>query len=38
MTKARFLLKALIVTADESLRAQLRGLRTAGQVDACQVP
>src|SRR5829696_9051338 len=28
-------LKALIVTADESLRAQLRGLRTAGQVDAC---
>ena len=28
-------LKAMIVTADESLRAQLRGLRTAGQVDAC---
>lgn len=28
-------LKAIIVTADESLRAQLRGLRTAGQVAAC---
>ena len=28
-------LKAMIVTADESLRAQLRGLRTAGQVAAC---
>jgi transposase len=28
-------LKALIVTADESLRGQLRGLRTAGQVAAC---
>ena len=28
-------LKALIVTADESLRVQLRGLRTAGQVAAC---
>ncbi len=28
-------LKAIIVTADESLRAQVRGLRTAGQVDAC---
>jgi transposase len=28
-------LKELIVTADESLRAQLRGLRTAGHVDAC---
>ena len=28
-------LKALIVTADESLRAELRGLRTAGQVATC---
>jgi transposase len=28
-------LKALIVTADEALRAQLRGLRTPGQVAAC---
>ena len=28
-------LKAMIVTADESLRAQLRGLRTTGQVAAC---
>jgi len=28
-------LKAMIVTADESLRAELRPLRTAGQVAAC---
>jgi transposase len=28
-------LKAMIVTADESLRAELRGLRTARQVAAC---
>jgi hypothetical protein len=28
-------LKALIVTADEARRGQLRGLRTAGQVAAC---
>src|SRR3954470_10769958 len=28
-------LKAIIVTAYESLRAQLRGVRTAGQVAAC---
>jgi transposase len=28
-------LKALIVTVDESLRAQLRGLRTVGQVAVC---
>src|SRR6266508_4083889 len=28
-------LKAIIVTADESLRSELRGLRTAGQVAAC---
>jgi transposase len=28
-------LKALIVTADEALRGELRGLRTSGQVAAC---
>jgi transposase len=28
-------LKALIVTADEALRAELRGLRTSGQVATC---
>jgi transposase len=28
-------LKAIIVTADEALRAELRGLRTSGQVAAC---
>jgi transposase len=28
-------LKALIVTADETLRAELRGMRTSGQVGAC---
>lgn len=28
-------LKAMIVTADEALRAELRGLRTSGQVAAC---
>jgi transposase len=28
-------LKAMIVTADESLRAELRGLRTSGQVVTC---
>jgi transposase len=28
-------LKAMIVTADEAMRAELRGLRTSGQVTAC---
>ena len=28
-------LKALIVTSDETMGAQLRGLRTAGRVAAC---